>query len=99
MTLEVLGVGRKTMAQVLDIVLNAKGGLMNINRARQEERKLKISQISATIKKSLSESKEISFSKLIMACSVNWGLSRRTSKEYIEDALFLLDMEPKDIGN
>ena len=57
---------------------------MNIIKIRQEDRLRKIAQIEASIKKA----KKPDYDKLILLCCGEWGISERTAKEYLKQALF-----------
>ena len=57
---------------------------MNITKARQQERKIKIAQMEKSIK----DAKEPDLNKLIMMCCSEWGISERTAKEYLKVAQF-----------
>ena len=59
---------------------------MNIIRMRQEERNTKIKSIENSIKKA----KKPDYDKLLMMCCIEWGMSKRTVKEYIDIAKFNL---------
>ncbi len=61
---------------------------MNIIAMRQETRRNQINQISASIRKAMDEGKTIDKTSVIMATASNIGLSLRTSKEYVEIAMF-----------
>ena len=62
---------------------------MNVIRARQEERTIKIKQIEGSIKKA----KKPDYNKLLMMCCSEWGMSKRVVKEYIEIAMFNLGIK------
>ena len=65
---------------------------MNITRLRQDARKAKISQMAESIAKA----KDPDYDKLIMLACVEWGISKRTAKEYLEIAIFNIKNGPKD---
>ncbi len=62
---------------------------MNITRARQQERKIKIAQMQSSIK----ASEEPDLDRLVMLCCNDWGISKRTAKEYLKQALFNIGEE------
>ncbi len=62
---------------------------MNIIAARQESRKNKIAQMTASIKKA----EEPDLKKLVLICMREWGMSERTVKEYLKVALLNIEYE------
>lgn len=67
---------------------------MNITRARQEERKMKIADMQNSIKKA----KDPDYNRLVMMACSEWGITYRTAKEYLKVALFNIGNE-KDTGH
>ena len=59
---------------------------MNIIRARQEERKMKIRELIETLKKARKEGVDIDERKLVAECCMRWGMAMRSVKEYLEIA-------------
>ena len=49
-----------------------------------DQRKARIEQIRASIKKAKKEGKELNIDKLLALCQIEWGLSRRTALEYLK---------------
>ena len=62
---------------------------MNIILLKQQERLKKI----AKIKKALENSENPDINRLIMMCCSDWGISKRTAKEFIEIAKFNIENE------
>ena len=60
---------------------------MNITKIRQQERMAKIAQMQNSIKRA----KKPDLDKLIMLACGEWGISKRTAKEYLEQALFNIE--------
>lgn len=60
---------------------------MNIIRARQEERRRKVSEILNTIQKAFSEGKSLDRKNLIFEICYNQAISQRTATEYLSIAL------------
>ena len=56
--------------------------MVNITRLRQEERLGKIKRMENSIK----SSKNPDLDKLIMLCCMEWGITKRTANEYLEQA-------------
>ena len=66
---------------------------MDIIRTRQEKRRNQIADITESIKNSLAKDKGLNKKDILMAVMANIGLSRRTSQEYIDVALYQLGVE------
>ena len=65
--------------------------IMNIIKARQEERRMKIQQMINTLHRAHNEGLEIDEKKLINQCCLEWGMSNRVIKEYLKIAKFQLE--------
>lgn len=61
---------------------------MNIIKARQEERRIKINELVSIIKKAKEENKEIIEKLLILSACNKWSMSERIVKEYLKIAKF-----------
>ena len=59
---------------------------MDIIKDRQADRLKKI----GVVKNSIERAKNPDYEKLILTCCSEWGVTRRTAKEYIEIAKFEL---------
>ena len=65
---------------------------MNITRIRQEDRIRIIDGIVASIRASMDKELTINKDDVIMATMANFGLSRRTAREYVEVAYYKLNL-------
>ena len=65
---------------------------MNITRLRQDARKVKIAQMTESIRKA----EKPDYNKLVMLCCSEWGISKRTANEYLEIAKFNVENGQKD---
>ena len=69
---------------------------MNIIGMRQEKRQNQINQIITSIKKARKDKQDIDFKKIVLATRSSLNLSDRTAKEYVQNALFSLNLN-KDL--
>ncbi len=70
---------------------------MDIIRSRQQKRSTQISELTASIEKSLEENKEVNYKQLVLGAQSNLGISDRTAKQYIDVALFNLGLDVEDL--
>ena len=67
--------------------------MTNVIRANQERRALMVLQIQKSIQLSLESNPELKFQELVLATMANLNLSRPTARDYIDVALFNLNID------
>lgn len=70
---------------------------MNIIGMRQEQRAKIVSDITVSIEKAIYRQEKINYKELVLATMASRNLSRRTSVEYIQMALFNLKLTKEQL--
>ncbi len=72
--------------------------MVNAPEMLREQRLRRILSIQTSIEKPLYADKKINYQELIIASASNLGISMRTSKEYVDMALFNLKLTKEDLN-
>lgn len=70
---------------------------MNIIGMRQAQRALHVESIKKSIEKAMYSGEKIVYEKLVLSTMVNLNLSKTTAKDYIERALYMLEMSKEKL--
>lgn len=71
---------------------------MDIVKQRQHERMTKIGQITIVIQDMISKQEKINFDNLVKSIQLNFSLSSRTAKEYIDLSLFSIGKTKEELS-
>ncbi|MBI4092269.1 MAG: hypothetical protein HY427_03650 [Candidatus Levybacteria bacterium] len=64
---------------------------------RQAQRALHVESIKKSIEKAMYSGEKIVYEKLVLSTMVNLNLSKTTAKDYIERALYMLEMSKEKL--